>query len=172
MPDIQIIPAGTEQAALIADMSRQTFYETFASDNTQEDMDRFMNEQFTREKLMGEVGQPSAYFFVAYCDHEPAGYLKMKAGENPEVFGTESSIEIARLYARSTFIGKGIGSALMQAALAFARQHEKQWIWLGVWEKNFRAIRFYEKCGFMKMAEKDFLLGNDLQRDWMMGRRL
>jgi ribosomal protein S18 acetylase RimI-like enzyme len=167
----QIIIATTEHAALIADISRETFYESFEAQNTKTDMDKFMNEQFTKEKLMAEVGMEENHFLLAYHNSLLAGYVKLKNGPDPAL-NSVNAIEISRIYARKTFIGKGIGKALMQASLAQAETMQKEWIWLGVWEQNQRAIQFYTAFGFKKFSEHDFLLGDDLQRDWLMKRRL
>jgi len=164
-----IIREGTiTDAEMIADMSRQTFYETFIADNRKEDMDKFMNEQFTREALIREVGSPGNIFLLAYADEEPVGYARLRE-EEAEI---ANSIEVARLYADAKMIGKGVGKALMEACISTAISLGKQAIWLGVWEKNERAIKFYQKFGFEKFSEHDFLLGNDLQRDWLMQKEL
>lgn len=157
-------------AELIADISRQTFYETFAADNKKEDMDKFFNEQFTRGKLMMEVGRPGLTFYLAYVGNEVAGYLKLR--EPFPNSKTLPSVEIARIYALKKFIGHGVGKALMQKSIEFARQKNKKRIWLGVWEKNDRAIKFYQQWGFEKFSEHNFLLGNDLQTDWLMVKNL
>jgi ribosomal protein S18 acetylase RimI-like enzyme len=167
--NIIIKEATAADAELIADMSRKTFYETFIADNSKEDMDKFMNEQFTKEALMAEVGAAGNFFLLAYVDEEPAGYARLRdaeAGELPD------SIELARIYNDPKMIGKGVGKALMDACIAKAKELNKQTIWLGVWEKNDRAIRFYEKAGFEKFNEHGFLLGNDLQTDWLMKKHL
>jgi ribosomal protein S18 acetylase RimI-like enzyme len=161
-----------EDAELIADISRQTFYDTFAADNTKEDMDKFLREQFTKGRLMLEVGSPENSFLLAYFDDKVAGYIKLREGKQPiELIGT-ASLELARLYVVKDFIGKRIGAALMQKAIAVAKEKSKHIIWLGVWEKNQRAIDFYHRFGFSKFSECDFLLGNDMQRDWLMKKEL
>jgi ribosomal protein S18 acetylase RimI-like enzyme len=162
--------ATTDDAELVADISRQTFYDTFAADNTAEDMAKFLDEQFTKGRLMLEVGAPENVFLLAYHHHEIAGYVKLREGKKPAGLQSQTAIEIARLYVLKSFIGKGVGQLLMQAALTIAKEKEKEVIWLGVWEKNHRAIRFYTTWGFQKFDECDFLLGNDLQRDWLMQR--
>lgn len=167
--NITIKEASTADAALIADMSRQTFYETFAANNSKEDMDKFMNEQFTREALMTEVGAEGNIFLLAYVNGEAAGYARLRNAETAEL---PNSIELARIYNDSGMIGKGVGKALMDACIGKAKQLNRECIWLGVWEKNERAIRFYEKAGFVKFGEHDFLLGNDLQRDWLMKKQI
>ena len=150
-------------------MSRETFYETFAVHNTRADMDKFLSEQFSKEMLMAQVGAKDYVFYIAYVDEQPAGYLFLKNGAEAGT-GSRYPIEISRLYARNSFIGKGIGRSLMETALQYAVQNGNDCIWLGVWELNHRAIRFYTSFGFEKFGEHDFILGNDLQHDWLMKR--
>jgi len=172
MNEIIIKEATVEDAALIADLSRRTFYDTFAPFNTVEDMDKFMNEQFTRENLMDEVGAPGNIFLLAYSNGEVAGYVRLKELPDITMPANVPAIEIARIYALKTSIGKGVGSALMQHVIDLARQKNKQIIWLGVWEKNHRAIDFYKKWGFERFGEHDFVLGTDVQTDWLMKREV
>jgi ribosomal protein S18 acetylase RimI-like enzyme len=164
--------AGEEDAELIADLSRQTFYDTFASQNTKEDMDKFMNEQFTKEALVREVGAQGNIFLVAFINNEVVGYVKMREGEIRPELKNKSAIEIARIYAVNKMTGKGIGSALMQKCIDIAKEKDKQVIWLGVFKKNKVAIDFYTKWGFEIFAEHSFLLGNDLQMDWLMKKEI
>lgn len=159
-------------AALVADISRQTFYDTFAADNTPENMAKFLNEQFTKGKLMLEVGSPENIFLLAYDHHNLAGYVKLREGRKLPTLQGVSSLEIARLYVVKEYIGKGVGKLLMQAAIDIAQQNNKEVVWLGVWEYNHRAIAFYTAWGFQKFDECDFLLGNDVQRDWLMKKSL
>ncbi len=161
-----------EDAALVADMSRQTFYETFASENTTENMDKFMNEQFTREALMKEVGAEGNIFFLAYDDEEPVGYVKMKESDPLPELDNKNAIEIVRIYAVTASIGKGIGKLLMQQCIDVALERKKEVIWLGVWEKNQRAIDFYTRRGFEKFGTHIFILGDDPQTDWLMKKEL
>jgi ribosomal protein S18 acetylase RimI-like enzyme len=169
--NLSIRNATTFDAALIADMSRQTFSDTFAPDNTKEDMDKFLSEQFTKGALMMEVGLREHTFLLAYADEEAAGYVKLRDGKKPgEIKGP--TIEVARLYATKGFIGKGIGRLLMQACIDDAVKKGKETIWLCVWEKNKKAIDFYTAWGFQKFGKCDFVLGNDVQHDWMMRKEL
>jgi ribosomal protein S18 acetylase RimI-like enzyme len=164
--------ASREDAALIADISHQTFYQTFAAENTKENMDKFLNEQFTKGRLMMEVGTSENIFLLAYKNDEIAGYVKLRDSRMPSELGHVTAIEIARIYAMSSMIGKGVGSLLMQTCIDIAKQKRKDVLWLGVWEKNYRAIEFYTKWGFEKFGETDFLLGDDVQRDWLMKREV
>ena len=164
--------ASTEDAALIADLSRHTFIETFASQNTVEDMEKFMAETFTTNALMEEVGAMNNLFFLCYKGIEPIGYAKLREGEIIENLATINAIEVARIYVLQNVIGKGAGKLLMQQCIATAKKRKKEIIWLGVWEKNQRAIEFYRKFGFEKFGEHAFVLGNDVQTDWLMKKEL
>lgn len=168
----QVREATVDDAVLVADISRRTFADTFAAANTEENMRIFLDEQFTRGKLMLEVGRPEHTFFLVYAGKELAGYAKLKRGRPPKDSGVASAIEIARLYAARDHIGHGVGNILMQACITQAKDEKAEAVWLGVWEQNPRAIRFYERWGFQKFAEVDFLLGKDLQRDWLMIKKI
>lgn len=169
---ISIHIAEIKDAELIADLSRKTFYETFATQNTREDMEKFMNEQFTKTELMKEVGAPGNIFLLAKQGNEAVGYARMKESNNHEALENTNAIEIARLYVVNKAIGAGVGKILMQACIDKAIEMEKDVIWLGVWEKNTRAINFYTKWGFEKFHDHPFILGDDKQNDWLMKKNL
>lgn len=164
---IEIRHATIHDAELIADISRETFYETYVAYNTKADMDKFMSEQFNKEKLIAQVGVEGNLFLLAYENEEPAGYIFLRDETHPQI-PEENAVEICRFYARSSFIGKGVGKKLMQAAVAHALAENKTFIWLIVWKQNERAIKFYTSFGFEIFAEQDFILGDDVQRDWAM----
>jgi diamine N-acetyltransferase len=171
MMNFTIREASAADAIVIADISRQTFYETFAVDNTAEDMRIFLEEQFTRDSLIEEVGREAHHFFLAYDGNEIAGYVKLRE-DNTHPSLPENSIEIARIYVLKPWIRKGVGNMLMQTCINYAKNKNSEVVWLGVWEKNGRAIEFYQKWGFEKFGETDFYLGNDIQRDWIMKKLL
>ena len=170
--DVKIFLAGVSEAGLIADMSRRTFYDSFAAQNTKEDMELFLVRQFTRPKLMAEVGAPGNYFLLAWLGDRPAGYVHMRESNPPPALETLRSIEIARIYAEQWAIGKGVGNALMDRCLEIAREKTKTAVWLGVWENNPRAIAFYSRRGFEKFGEHIFVVGKDPQTDWLMRKLL
>ncbi len=165
---ITIKYATTADAENIALLSRKTFYDTFAEFNTKEDMDKFMNESFSMEALVKEISMPEHVFLAAFMNDELVGYAKLTASANPPELGDTEAIEIGRIYADQKTIGRGVGKALMEKCLSLAREKNKQCVWLGVWEHNQRAISFYTKFGFEKFGEHDFILGNDVQTDWLM----
>lgn len=161
----EALPADAE---LIADISRQTFFDTFAAQNSAANMDKFLSEQFTRGRLILEVGQAGNTFLLAQAGEAIAGYAKIREGRSAPGLVAQPAIEIARIYACKEWIGKGVGKQLMQACLEIGRQRNKTVAWLCVWEKNQRAIAFYESWGFQICGSVDFLLGDDVQQDWVM----
>lgn len=171
MSEIQIVKAETKDAELIAIVSRETFYDTYAAENTAANMAKFLTQQFSKAKLMAEVGAEGNHFFLAYMDGEIAGYLKLKEAIHPKLIDT-SAIEISRIYVCKPFIGKSVGNALMQTAVNFAQMQHKDWIWLIAWKENKRALEFYHKKGFEIFAESEFVLGDDHQSDWVLKKNI
>ena len=169
---ISIRFANANDAELIADLSRKTFSETFGYLNTKENMDKFLNEQFSRDKLINEVTAPDNIFLLVFDDELPVGYAKMRHGEKRPEFENKDSVEIARIYVINSYIGAGVGKELMRKCIFLARDMKKEIVWLGVWEKNNRAISFYKKWGFEKFGEHSFTLGDDIQNDWLMKKEL
>ncbi len=165
---ISIRIAGANDAELIADLSRKTFCDSFASYNTRENMDKFLSEQFTRDALMKEVGAENNIFLLAYKENTAVGYVRLRENNIPPSLGTDRAIEIARIYAVQDSIGTGVGAAMMRKCIDIALEKNYHTIWLGVWEHNQRAIDFYKRWGFEKFAEHDFILGDDVQKDWLM----
>ena len=164
--------ATKEDADLVAAFSRQTFYETFASHNSKANMDKFMNEQFTHQNLVNEVGAKDNIFLLAFYADELVGYVRLRENNQPPQLSQYTTIEIARIYAAAQSIGKGIGRILMHHCIDMAVAMKKEVIWLGVWEHNKRAIDFYTRWGFEKFGTHVFMLGDDPQTDWLMAKKL
>jgi GNAT superfamily N-acetyltransferase len=169
---IRIRRAGVEDATTVADFSRRTFYESFARHNTEENMRLYLDEQFPRERQMAEVGAPGRVFLLAYLEEELVGYASLREAPAPAGLEGGNAIEIVQLYSDQRMIGKGVGPALMQACLDIAREQHRDWVWLGVWEHNHRAIAFYAKWGFERFGEHLFIVGLDAQTDWWLRKRL
>ena len=170
--EITLRVATEADAELIADLSRSTFFETFYPHNDPNNINLFLKEQFTRRSLIAELPVPTNQFVIAYCGEEVAGYMKMRDGNNPRELGGSSSLEIARLYATTNMIGKGVGKVLMEHAHQCARAKGVECLWLAVWEKNKRALDFYVSWGFEIVGKQVFVLGMDLQTDWIMKKML
>lgn len=171
MYPISIVPASLENAALLTQISKETFYDTYAADNTQENMDLYLASQFSDEQLQSEFHDPLNSFWLAYAGEDLVGYIKLKDSTHPSL-GNDPSLEVARFYARKNFHGKGVGKAMMQACMAHAKNLERKWLWLVVWKQNQRAIQFYQSFGYSICAESIFILGEDVQHDWVMKKNL
>lgn len=171
MYSISIIPASLNDAALIAQISRETFYDTYAADNTKEDMDLYLSTKFADEQIVAEIEDPLNVFLLAYVGDTLAGYIKLKDSTHASL-GTDPALEVARFYAHKNFHGKGVGKAMMQACVTHAQSLERQWLWLVVWKQNPRGIQFYQSAGFSICAEAIFVLGEDVQHDWVMKKSL
>lgn len=150
-------------------LSRQTFFETFASQNTEANMTHYLETAFSLEKLSEELLDPDAAFFFSLWNDEPIGYLKIILNKHPDGHQDARCMEIERIYVRSTFHGKGVAGTLFEKALSIARNNLIGYVWLGVWEHNPRAIAFYSKYGFSAFGKHDFFLGEDRQTDILMG---
>jgi diamine N-acetyltransferase len=164
--------ATPEDAEMIADVSRSTFYDTFSEYNSSRNMDLFLKEQFTRTRLISEVGAKGNTFLLAYLGGELAGYVKLRQSDAPKQLKGLKTLEIARIYVVKSFIGKGVGQRLMQVSIDTGKERNLDVAWLAVWENNKRALDFYTKWGFEIFGTQIFLLGYDLQKDWMMKKSL
>jgi len=150
----------------------QTFKETFEEVNTSENMNLYLSGSFTHDRVSEELEETGAVFFIAEAESEPVGYAKVRTSRRPDELNNTRAIEIERLYVKKSSIGKGIGKMLMENCLTHARQDGYEVVWLGVWEHNVRAIRFYTHWGFKKFGQHVFMLGNDVQTDYLFSKEL
>ncbi len=153
-------------------ISRLTFYETFAAVNTEENMLRYLEKDLSLERLSEELSNPNSEFYLAYLENEVIGYLKINCESAQTEQKTANSIEIERIYVQKEFLGKNIGQLLLEHAFQIAKEKGNENVWLGVWEENKRAIRFYQKFGFEEFDEHIFMLGEDAQTDILMRKIL
>lgn len=169
---MKISKASLENTETIQQIGRETFFETFAEDNTEEDMKRYLEENFSTEKIRTELINPDSLFFIAWEDENPIGYLKLNSGKAQTELHDDVSIEIERIYVKSLYHGKKVGQLLYEKAIEVAKAQKKLYIWLGVWERNLKAIKFYEKNGFVAFDKHIFRVGNDEQTDILMRKEL
>lgn len=162
--------ASVEDAELLAELGAQTFEETFAKDNSPEDMSAYLADSFSVERLTEELNDPLSVFFVAEVEGVAAGYAKISEGKVSGAVEGEKPVELVRLYVARAWLGRGVGPALMRRCLEEARAQGFQTVWLGVWEHNYRAQAFYRKWNFHEVGEHIFQLGSDPQRDIVMQR--
>jgi len=169
---IIINKASLEDLETLQSLGKQTFYETFAKDNSEEAMQKYLEESFTTEKIKSELNNPDSQFFIAWEEDNPIGYLKVNSGKAQTELQDETSLEIERIYVKSSHHGKKVGQLLYDKALETAKQFNKSYVWLGVWEENERALNFYKKNGFVEFDKHIFILGEDKQTDLMMKKIL
>ena len=156
----------------LRELSIRTYYETFAHLNTPEDMQTYLDEAFEISKLRNELNNPDSDFFFLYFNDTIAGYLKLNEAPSQTDINDLSSLEIERIYVASEFQGEGLGRYLMEQAIAIATERKKKYAWLGVWEKNEKAVRFYKKYGFYEIGSHTFVMGEDVQIDYVMRKDL
>lgn len=149
-------------------IGKQTFDETFANDNSPEDLQQYLDENFNIKKLTAELGNINSIFYFVSCDAAVIGYLKLNLGEAQTELKKANALEIERIYVLKTYHGKQVGQLLLDKALQIAIDKKANYIWLGVWEKNYRAIHFYNKNRFVEFDKHLFKLGKDEQTDIMM----
>lgn len=168
MNAIKISIATSTDFKIIQEIGRETFYETFASGNTEEVMQQYLQTSFSAEKVKTELNHPNSLFFIA-CDHQiPIGYLKVNMNDAQTELQESDSLEIERIYVKAHYHGKKVGQLLYDQAVEIAMKKMKKSIWLGVWEENPKAIRFYEKNGFVPFSRHIFKMGDEEQTDIMM----
>ena len=157
-------------AGLIADLGYRTFKASFWADNRPEDMEQYLSLNFSKARIEAQLADPDSIFFLACENGKEIGYVMLRTGKTPDSVPGTKPIELVRIYIEESIIDKGYGSAIMQSCLEAAKSDGHCTIWLGVWEKNLRAIRFYEKWGFKKVGTQKFILGSDVQNDYIMAR--
>ena len=167
-----IYRADIQDIDILTHLSISTFRDAFGQANTKEDMDKYLAEEMSREKLYAELNDKDNYFFMV-SDHERVvGYAKMRVADIPEELAATNPIEVERIYVLQAYHNKKIGAVLMDHCITFAMHGGYDVLWLGVWEHNGGAIRFYERLGFELFGAHNFLLGNDMQTDVLMKKKL
>lgn len=153
---------------LLQTIGRRTFAETFSDVNTKENMEKYLEEDFSLERLHAEFNNADSVFYFAMLGNEVIGYLKVNSGASQTELKDSKALEIERIYVLKEFHGKNVGQLLYEKAIRLAREMHCKYVWLGVWEENPRAIRFYRKNGFVEFDKHIFMLGDDAQTDLMM----
>jgi ribosomal protein S18 acetylase RimI-like enzyme len=156
------------QAHQLQKLSKDTFTEAFAKDNTEKNLHDYLTAAFGVESLITQINNPNSEFYFIEADDEIAGYFKINIGESQTEIKGVDGLELERIYIYQKHQSKGLGSIVLNDVKIKAIQKDKKYIWLGVWEHNIKAIRFYQKLGFEKFDEHIYAIGDDPQTDWMM----
>jgi len=171
---LHIRKAILEDAEILAKIGWQSFDEAFSEhpENHPDDMKIYMDEAFSTSTILADLRDENTVYLIAELEGEAAGYIKMKFDVREDCVSGEKTLELCRLYALDKFIGKGVGKGLMLEFFKIAEETNRDTVWLGVWEYNFRAQEFYKKFGFEKCGEHIFQLGSDPQTDWVLQKKL
>jgi ribosomal protein S18 acetylase RimI-like enzyme len=172
MEQISVSLIGIEDVAVLQKIALEIFTETFKDYNSPDNLQKYLDERFSIDKLTEELNNPYSSFYFAQLGEEVIGFLKTNIGNAQTELKDLNAFEIERIYVLQAFHGKQVGQLLMNKAIEEARKTTCSYIWLGVWEENDRAIRFYTKNGFVKFDTHIFKMGDDEQTDWMMKREL
>ena len=171
-PQYEIKEVSVDKIKELQQISRQTFLETFGSQNSAKDMKEFLNTAYAEEKLKDEVENTNSNFYFLTVDNKVAGYLKVNEGYAQTEQVVANALEVERIYLKQSFQHQGLGLVLIKLAEKIAREREKDNMWLGVWEKNYQAQAFYEKDGFKRVSQHTFVVGEDPQTDLILVKRL
>ena len=149
-------------------ISEKTFYETFSGENTEEDMENYLKENFSYEQVESEIKNNYSKFYIVEDNKEVAAYMKLNFDKAQTEKAHINTLEVQRIYVLQEYKSKHIGKGLIEKAIEIGRDNHLNYIWLGVWENNINAIKFYEKQGFEKFDTHIFKLGEDEQIDNLM----
>ena len=170
--EVKIHQASIDELEELQQISRTTFTETFSVHNSEENMRNYLRDNLSLEKLGEELNNPESSFYFAEMKDQVIGYLKLNVGAAQNEWKENTGLEIERIYVLKEYHGLKIGQLLFEKAISIATSMKMQYVWLGVWEKNERAIAFYTKNGFKVVDQHLFKLGDDVQTDYLMKRTL
>ena len=168
MENIEINQIDIKNIQQLQTIGRQTFTETFAEHNSAENMAKYLEEAYADEKLSAELNDPNSVFYFAELERQVIGYLKLNIGASQTELKDNKALEIERIYVAKEYHGKKVGQLLYDKAIEVAKEKAAEYVWLGVWEENHKAIQFYKKNGFIEFDKHVFVLGDDVQTDIMM----
>ncbi len=169
---ITIRSCSLHDAEALVSIGIKTFRETFDEMNSAENMMHYLNSTFTLKKIKAEIQEAHSAFFLAESNDACVGYARIREGENPDGMDAAKPLEIQRLYVDKKHVGQRIGYLLMTTCLNYAKDRKYDTVWLGVWEHNRRARKFYDKWGFEEFGRHIFMLGNDAQTDLLLKKEL
>ncbi len=166
--EIQIRLVSVKEVAELKALARTAFAQTFTDHNQPENVEKYLDESFTIEKLTEELNNKNSQFFFALVDNIPVGFLKVNIGDAQTELKDGDGMELQRIYVLQDYHGKSVGQALFEKAKSLAIEGGYPYLWLGVWEENHRALNFYRKNGFVPFDKHIFKMGDEEQTDWMM----
>lgn len=166
--EIQLRLVSVKEVAELKTLARTAFAQTFTEHNQPENVEKYLDESFTIEKLTEELNNKNSQFFFALVDNIPVGFLKVNVGDAQTELKDGEGMELQRIYVLQDYHGKSVGQVLFEKAKSLAIEGGYPYLWLGVWEENHRALNFYRKNGFLPFDKHIFKMGDEEQTDWMM----
>ncbi len=170
--NVDLRECSIDDLSTLRNLSHSTYDDTFSHMNSPSVMDEYLKEAFNINKLQEELLNPDSLFYFLYADGQLAGYLKLNEGSAQTDIKDPESLEIERIYLTKEYQGRGLGSALMNKAIEMANARNKTYVWLGVWEKNEKALGFYQKNGFYPIGTHSFFMGPEEQTDFVLRKDL
>lgn len=161
-----------EDLNVLVDISRDTFVNAFEKQNNSDDFWNYINEAFDENAIVEQLLNINSEFYFVYLKNVLVGYFKLNQNEAQTEQFAKHSIELERIYVLKDFQGQGIGKFMLKKIIEIAQQCKSSFIWLGVWQENKNAVRFYETHGFKKFGSHPYFIGKDKQTDWLMKKRL
>ena len=157
-----------EDIPLLAKIGKETFVIAFEHMNDPEDFKNYIDQAFSETQLQKEVQTEGSEFYFIYREDELVAYIKLNSGAaQTETLG-DKALELERIYVLSDFQNQGLGKIIMQEVIQRSKKGDFEFMWLGVWQKNESAIRFYKKLGFEIFGTHPYYIGKDKQTDWLM----
>lgn len=172
MEDVFIRLATEADLLELQKIGKKTFYETYISDDSASDIEQYLSEKFSTEQLANELKNSATMFFFAEIEDEIIGYLKINIGKVQIKNNLNKAVEIERIYVNSNSQRKNAGKELLNKAIEIAKKHKIKNVWLSVWEENQKAIKFYEKNGFVAFDTHPFKMGQEEAINIMMNLML
>lgn len=161
-----------EDARVLAALAETTFRDTFAAQNTPEDMDLHCRQSYGEALQRAELLDPARLTLLCELEGRAIAFAQLRWGSAPACVEAARAGEIQRLYVDRPWHGRGVAQDLMAASLEALGGRGSDLAWLGVWERNPRALAFYAKWGFTLVGDHTFPLGTDPQRDLIMVKAL
>jgi ribosomal protein S18 acetylase RimI-like enzyme len=156
----------------LQELAVRIYRDTFTHQHTASNMEAFLRKDYSTESFEHEFAEPGSKYYFACDGNTPAGYLRLRYNNEAEGHLGKNTMELHRLYIDVSYQGRNIGNQFMEFAIDQARQQKVDWLWLGVWEHNPKAQRFYQRWGFERFAEHIFQMGDEAQTDWLLKKRI
>lgn len=170
--ELHIRQATVADAAVLAELGAKTFYDTFHTFQTEEDMNKYLSSTYTPEKVKANLEKPDVFYYLAEYNNTAVGYAKLLLDVPVEHMKGDRVMEMEKIYVLQDYLGKGVGKKLMQQCIVAAVQEKFDWLYLGVWQHNTTAIEFYKQFGWEIFDTRKFQLGDNIEDDYVMRLKL